>query len=82
MRILADLSEEDIDWLDRKAAETGRSRASLVREAVAGYRARNGGDDLDRFFGLWKDRTDIGDGLDYERRIRDEWDRDWDRDSG
>lgn len=80
MRILADLPEEDISWLDRKAAETGRSRAALVREAVASYRARTGDDDLDRYFGLWKDRTDIGDGLAYERRMRAEWDRDWDPD--
>jgi len=80
MRILADLPEEDISWLDRKAVETGRSRASLVREAIAGYRARTGDDDLEQFFGIWKDRTDIGDGLAYERRIRAEWDRDWDQD--
>lgn len=76
MRILADLSDDDISWLDRKAAETGKSRAALVREAVAGYRARTSDDDLDRFFGLWKDRADVGDGLDYERRLRSEWDRD------
>ena len=82
MRTLVDLPEEDISWLDRKAAETGRSRAALVREAVANYRNRTSDDGLDRFFGIWKDRADIGDGLDYERRLRAEWDREWDQDRG
>jgi hypothetical protein len=80
MRILADLPDEDISWLDRKAAESGRSRAALVREAIAIYRARAGEGDLEQYFGLWKDRADIGDGLAYQRRIRTEWDRDWDQD--
>lgn len=79
MRTLVDLPDDDISWLDRKAAETGRSRAAVVREAVASYRARTGDEDLDRYLGIWKDRTDIGDGLAYERRIRAEWDRDWDQ---
>ncbi len=80
MRTLIDLPEDDMRWLDRKAAELGKSRAALVREAVSGYRARVGGEGLKRYIGLWKDREDIVDGLSYERSIRAEWDRDWDRD--
>ena len=37
-RILADLPDEDIKWLDELAAEQGKSRASVLREAVAAYR--------------------------------------------
>jgi len=38
-RILADLPDEDIKWLDQIAADQGKSRASILREAVAAYRA-------------------------------------------
>ena len=34
-RILADLPDEDIKWLDQIAAEQGKSRAAVLREAVA-----------------------------------------------
>ncbi|MCW3836262.1 ribbon-helix-helix domain-containing protein [Sphingomonas canadensis] len=57
MRFLVDIPDEDLGWLDRKAAETGKSRAALVREAVAAYRAQTGGDGIERYFGIWKDRS-------------------------
>ena len=38
-RILADLPDEDIKWLDQLAAEQGKSRAAVLREAVEAYRA-------------------------------------------
>ena len=37
-RILADLPDDDIKWLDARAAEKGKSRASVLREAAPGYR--------------------------------------------
>ena len=37
-RILADLPDEDIRWLDARAAEQGKSRASVLPEIVAWYR--------------------------------------------
>lgn len=83
-RILADLPDEDIEWLDGKAAEEGRSRASLVREAVSSYRAQSPAsgklDWLEAGFGLWKDRTDIGDAVEWQRRERASWTRPWDDD--
>ncbi|RVT43408.1 ribbon-helix-helix protein, CopG family [Sphingobium algorifonticola] len=39
-RILADLPDEDIQWLDQRAAKQGKSRAALLREIVVWYRAR------------------------------------------
>jgi len=81
MRTLIDLPEDDMRWLDRKASETGRSRAAVVREAVSQYRAGEATKGIERYFGLWKDRSDIVDGLDYERKIRAEWDREWDSSS-
>ena len=84
MRTLIDLPEDDIKWLDRKAAEEGKSRAALVREAVSTYRAKVKpvGDKswLDQAFGIWKDRTDIGDAVEWQRRERAGSTRPWDDD--
>lgn len=69
-RILADLPEEDVKWLDALAVEQGKSRAQLLREAVAAYRPRANGDWIARGAGHWSDREDIGDALDYQRDMR------------
>jgi Ribbon-helix-helix protein, copG family len=75
MRVLIDVPDEDLEWLDRKAAEQGKSRAALVREAIAEYRVEKGKQGIERFFGIWRGRKDIGDGLDHQRRMREDWDR-------
>ena len=75
MRVLIDLPDDDIDWLDRKAVEAGMSRAALVREVVAQYRAEAGKQGIERFFGVWKARKDVGDGLKFQKRSRDDWAR-------
>src|SRR4051794_39254574 len=80
MRTLVDIPDEDIQWLDRKAAELGKSRTALVREAVAAYRAEAPLDWLSRGFGLWKGRTDIGDPVEWQRRERAGSARPWDAD--
>ncbi|NML93750.1 ribbon-helix-helix protein, CopG family [Novosphingobium olei] len=73
-RILADLSDEDIKWLDARAAEQGTSRAALVREAVASFKAlspASGSKDwIQRGAGYWKDRADVRDGVNFQRAIR------------
>lgn len=83
-RILADLPDEDLKWLDQRAAALGKSRASVLREAVASYKAQSqppsGKDWLDQAFGIWKDRTDIGDSVEWQRRERASWTRPWDDD--
>lgn len=83
-RILADLPDEDIRWLDALAAEQGRSRASVLREAVSVYKAQirpaSNKDWLDQAFGIWKDGIDIGDSVDWQRRERASWTRPWDED--
>ena len=57
MRVLADLPDDDISWLDARAAQLGTSRAQLLRDAVAAYRVDAKGDDLEAFFGIWTERT-------------------------
>jgi hypothetical protein len=83
-RILADLPDEDIKWLDQQAAEHGKSRASLLREAVAEYKVHSHSSTnkqwLDIGFGAWKDRTDIGDAVEWQRRERAASTRPWDDD--
>jgi hypothetical protein len=70
MRFLADIPDNDIQWLDAQAAEQGVSRAELIRRAVTAYRAEVSGDAIDNAFGIWRERDDIGDGLKYQRRLR------------
>jgi predicted transcriptional regulator len=81
-RILADLPDDDIKWLDQLASEQGKSRASVLREAVSSYKAQSasGLDWLDAGFGAWKDRADIGDAVEWQRRERASWTRPWDDD--
>ena len=79
-RILADLPDEDIQWLDRLANEQGKSRASVLREAVAAYRADAPKDWIDAGFGAWKGRIEIGDAVEWQRRERASWTRPWDDD--
>jgi Ribbon-helix-helix protein, copG family len=79
-RILADLPDDDIKWLDQRAAEQGKSRASVLREAVLAYRAEAPLDWLEEGFGAWKDMDDIGDSVEWQRRERASWTRPWDAD--
>lgn len=84
-RILADLPDEDIAWLDQLAEREGKSRAAVLREAVASYKAepREGDSDLswlDAGFGLWKRAGIAFDPAEYERKRRAEWTRYWDDD--
>jgi predicted transcriptional regulator len=55
-RILADLPDEDVRWLDALAAHHGRSRAAMIREAVAAYREASRETGIERYFGIWRDR--------------------------
>lgn len=83
-RVLADLPDEDIKWLDETAIALGRSRESLIGEAVAFFRGSPDADKnrewLEAGFGLWKDRTDIGDAVEWQRRERASSTRPWDDD--
>lgn len=74
MRILADLPDDDIRWLDAQAAERGQSRAALIREAVAAYRAGEQ-DWLEHGFGLWTRYGQGVEGKTFEGRVRAQWQR-------
>lgn len=73
-RILADLPDEDIAKLDARAAEQGKSRAAVLREAVRLFLVQGdrSNDWIERYAGLWADREDIPDGVEYQRAIRED----------
>jgi hypothetical protein len=82
-RILADLPDEDIERLDRIAREQGKSRAAVLREAVAAYNTQPLDGDtswIDQGFGLWARHGIVHDPKDYDRKRRAEWTRPWDDD--
>lgn len=72
-RILADIPEEDLEKLDALAARERKSRASAIREAVKLYLTQHsrGNDWIERGFGYWAGRADIGDGVEYQRAMRE-----------
>ena len=74
MRVLADIPEEDLKKLDALAARQKRSRAAAMRDAVKLYLAQNDNskDWIERWAGLWKDRDDIPDGVEYQRAMRED----------
>lgn len=73
-RILTDIPEEDLQRLDALAKRHGKSRASEIREAIKLHLIHNADnkDWIARGAGYWKDRTDIGDGVEYQRAIRED----------
>lgn len=72
-RFLVDVPEEDVAWLDALAKAEGKSRAAVLREAVANYIAAESRQGFEKFFGLWERHGSTVDGLDYERELRGEW---------
>lgn len=73
-RILTDIPDGDIEKLDALAAKAKRSRAATIRDAVRLYLVQNADnkDWIERGAGFWKDREDIGDGVEYQRAMRED----------
>ena len=69
-RILVDIPQKYIDDLGAIARAEKRSRAEVIRKAIADYVEQNKPVTADAF-GLWKDRQ--VDGLAYQETIRSEW---------
>jgi metal-responsive CopG/Arc/MetJ family transcriptional regulator len=71
MRILVDLGEPQVRTLDELSRDDKRSRAALIREAIADYLAKRRGERGSEAFGLWGKRK--VDGLAYQEKVRREW---------
>ena len=74
MRILTDIPDDDIAKLDALAAKEKRSRAAAIRDAVKLYLVQNSGNNdwIERWAGLWADRDDMPDGVEYQRAMRED----------
>ena len=72
-RFLVDVPEEDVARLDAMARAEGKSRAAVLREAVASYIAAESKQGFEKYFGLWERHGSTVDGLEYERQLRGEW---------
>lgn len=70
-RILIDLPEAQVHALALLVEQQGRSRASLIRDAIETYLAQSKPASEESVFGLWKGQKP--DGLAYQEEMRSEW---------
>lgn len=77
-KTLINLDPDDKAWLDREARRQHVPMTELVRQAVRSFRIREQSrrkprlaDALAHTAGLWRQ----GDGLAWQQRLRNEWDR-------
>lgn len=73
-RILTDIPDEDIEKLDALAKRQGKSRAAEIRDAIKLHLVHNAdnNDWIQRWAGLWADRDDIPDGVEYQQAMRED----------
>ena len=72
MRTIIDIPEDMLTQLESARVRQKRSRASLIREAIQSFlKKQSDSSDLDRAFGLWKEKE--FDGMDYQNELRREW---------
>lgn len=70
-RILIDLSDDMIQRLDNLKQLRNRPRAELLREAIELYLDQQNSSVIREALGLWGNQQE--DGLEYERKLREEW---------
>ncbi|MBW1717759.1 MAG: hypothetical protein JRH08_18505 [Deltaproteobacteria bacterium] len=74
-RTIITISEEDKRWLESYGKAHGISLAEAIRKGIRKLKENESSDTyrsiIDKTKGLWK----MGDGLKYQRRLREEWDR-------
>ena len=79
VRTLVSLSDEKLKKLDNLARRSKKSRAQLMREAIDLYLKKKDHESeswkelVRHTTGLWKQKK--VDGLAYERKLREEWER-------
>ena len=71
MRTVIDVPDEIIESLDRVGGSEQRSRAALIREAIADFVQRKSNPTAEAAFGIWKQKGI--DGLRYQEELRIEW---------
>ena len=71
MRILTEIEDQHLEQLDELAVRSKRSRAALIRDAIASYLGVQRQSQADDGYGLWGKRK--VDGMAYQKKIRAEW---------
>ena len=69
--MLVDIPDRALEGLAELARSRGLSRAEIVCLAITDFLARHRGATMEGALGLWGDSA--GDGLEYQRRVRDDW---------
>lgn len=74
MRILTEIPDDDLKELDALASKKKSSRAAAIRDAVKLYLVHNSDnrDWIERGYGYWAGRVDVGDPLEYQRASRED----------
>ena len=72
MRTLVDIPEADLQILNHLSKSQKVSRAELVRNAISTYVEPHRPQSEVDCFGIWADNP--VDGLEYQRKLRSEWD--------
>jgi predicted transcriptional regulator len=71
VRTIVDVPDEMIRSLDQLSVVEKRSRASLIREAIADYLKLKAVPPAEAAFGLWKETP--REGVQYQNDLRGEW---------
>ena len=72
MRVVVDLSEEELRALKAAAKREKISQAEAIRRAIRAYLAARPAPDRESpAFGLWADRQDQTEGVAYQRALRE-----------
>jgi len=73
MRTLIEIPEQQIIALKDLCQSQGLSRAEAIRRAIDVYLQQQSPGEVDAF-GLWQhNKPEIEDGLEYQKRVREEW---------
>ena len=74
MRILVDVSQEQLNGLAALAARRGEPRAEVIRQAIDSFVAANR-KPISDYFGLWAKNGHTVDVQEYLDKLRAEWER-------
>lgn len=74
IRTVVSLDEDDKRWLDETAAQQGVPMTELVRRAVRRYRESEVSPSFEELLDAARGTWAAGDGLDWQRKLREEWD--------
>ena len=78
MRILIDVTQEQVDALAALSKRQGKPRAAVIRQAIDDH-VKAHRRPLSDFVGLWAKNGHGVDAQEYQDALRAEWNREWDR---